>query len=265
MIWALLSGCLSLDFMFLDAPRVDAYTFDPDIVPPELTEAVTFDRGDGTRLAGVWLRQDAEVASPPLVFFHGNGSNVETELERIAFYWSWGGYDVFAPDYSGYGASEGEASWENLAGADGHAALRYVSEATGVSVDDIPVVALSLGGFVALHTADDLPPRALVLESVFASSDLLVDRSLRLDVPPGWFFAADWENDRAIGRVRVPVLVIHGLADDYIDPVSGEILFEAANDPKQLWQPEGVGHADLYELRPDEYRNRATSFVEAEE
>lgn len=262
MLPILLSGCLSLDFMFLDAPRVDAYDFDPELVPPERVEEVTFDRGDGTRLSGVWLRQDPPVDAPPLVFFHGNSSNLQTDFARIAWYWSWGDRDVFAPDYSGYGRSEGEASWENLQGADGHATLRYVSETAGVPISDLPVVALSLGGFVALHTADDLPPRALVLESVFANSQLLLDGSLRMDVPAGWFFAEDWENDRAIGAVEVPVLVIHGLADDFVDPRSGEILFDAAHSPKELWQPEGVGHADLYELLPDDYRERAGEFLD---
>lgn len=259
---ALGTGCMSLDFMFLDAPQVDAYRFDEGLVPATLTEEVRFDRGDGVELAGVWLRQPYTTSQPALVFFHGNGNNLETDFERIAWYWSWGAFDVFAADYSGYGASDGEASWDALATRDGEAILRYVADTRGVAVDTLPVVALSLGGFVAIHAADDASPRALILESVFANSDLLVDESLRLDLPPGWFFEEDWENHRAIADVRAPLFVIHGLADDYIDPRSGPILHDAAgSEIKELWQPEGVGHSDLFRVDPDGYRDRVLEFL----
>lgn len=259
---SLCTGCITLDFMFLDAPRLEQYTLDPELVPAELTEIVQFDRGDGTMLAGAWARQDAAVASPPLVFFHGNSSNVETSWDRVAYYWGWGRYDVFAPDYTGYGVSGGEASWEGLIG-DGAAILRYVSQTTGTPIEQIPVVALSLGGFVALHGALEAPPEAIVLQSVFANSDLLLDTSLRLDVPAGWFFAEDWENDRAIAQLEVPVFIIHGLADDFIDPSSGPLLHDAAAGPRELWQPEGIGHADLFELLPEAYEERASAFFDA--
>ena len=121
------SACLSLDFMFLDAPQVDAYELDPELIPPELVEVVSFDRGDGTQLAGLWARQDATTPSPPLVYFHGTSNHLGTSFPRIAYYWGWGGYDVFAPEYSGFGTSEGEAGWTNLTDLDGHAALTYVS------------------------------------------------------------------------------------------------------------------------------------------
>ena len=253
------SACLSLDFMFLDAPTVDRYDLDPELVPADRTEVVQFDGPQGM-LAGAWAHQDPP--APPLVFLHGNGGNVQTNWDRVAYYWGWGTHDVFAPDYTGYGMSEGTASFEALSG-DGEAILRYVSDATGVPTEDIPVIALSLGGFVALHGVDDAPVSALVLQSVFANSDLLLDTSLRLDVPPGWFFADDWENDRAIASIDAPVFIIHGLADDFIDPDSGPILFDAASDPKELWQPEGVDHADLFEVLPEEYRSRTEAFFAA--
>ncbi len=65
--------------------------------------------------------------------------------------------------------SEGEPSWENLSQRDGVAILDYVAASTGYRMDDIPVIALSLGGFVAIHAADQRAPQALVLESVFAN------------------------------------------------------------------------------------------------
>ena len=219
---SLSTGCLSLDFMFLDNPQVKAYDFDPKEIPEENIEVVQFDRGDGTMLGGVWLKQDPDLLSPPMIFFHGNSGNVEDNFDRLEWYWSWGEYDVFAPDYSGWGISEGEASWENLRNKDGVAAIDHVYDKTGIVSEDVPMIALSLGGFVAIHAVDERPAQALILQSVFANSDLLLDTSLKMDVPPGWFFAADWENDVAIRELGgTPTFIIHGLADDFIDPESG--------------------------------------------
>lgn len=254
------TGCMSLDFMFLDTRPTRAYSFDHDLVPTENVELVQFDRGDGTQLQGVWLRQDPILPAPPLIFFHGNSGNLEDFYPRLEYYWTWG-YDVFAPEYSGFGASEGEASWENLHDHDGVAAIDYVSTTTAFASDDIPMVALSLGGFVAIHAVDERPAQALVLQSVFANSDLLLDTSLKLDVPDGWFFEDQWENDVAISEIGgTPVLIIHGLADDFVDPSSGPILFDAARGDRELWQPKGVDHADLWEVEPDEYRARSEEF-----
>lgn len=259
---ALSTGCMSLDFMFLDSKPLEAYDFDPELIDPALVEEVRFDRGDGTQLAGVWLKQDPTQPAPPLIFFHGNSNNLQTDLERIAWYHSWGRYDVFAVDYSGFGASEGEASWENLATRDGVAAIDHASAHTGYATEDIPLLALSLGGFVAIHAADERPLQALVLESVFATSDQLIDESLQLDLPVGWFFEHDWENVRAIEDVISPVLVIHGLADDFIPPTAGPALHDAVRTETELWQPPRAGHADLFQVDPEGYETRANDFID---
>ncbi len=60
----------------------------------------------------------------------------------------------------------------------------------------------------------------------------------------------------------MPVFLVHGLADDFIDPRSSNLLFNAASEPRELWQPEGVNHADLFEVLPDDYRSRTSAFFD---
>lgn len=253
---ALGTGCMSLDFMFLNSgPDIDAYTLHDDIVPAELVELVDVPREDGLLLKGVWVRQPEP--APPLIFFHGNGSNIETNWDRISYMWEWGTYDVFAIDYAGFGMSEGESTWEGLSSMDGHATVNYVTAETGYAPEEIPWVALSLGGFVSIRTNDDIPAQSIILEAVFSSSDALQDDSLKLDLPEGWMFEHEWDNVEEIAHIQSPVFVIHGLKDDFILPSSAPALYDAAPTEKDLWQPAEANHSDLFEVEPEAFETRA--------
>lgn len=250
------TGCMSLDFMFLNSgPNQDTYTLHDDVVPAELVELVDVPREDGLLLKGVWVRQSEP--APPLIFFHGNDSNIETNWDRISYMWEWGTYDVFAIDYAGFGLSEGESTWEGLSSMDGHATVNYVSSETGYAPEEIPWVALSLGGFVSIRTNDEIPAQSIILESVFASSDALQDDSLKLDLPAGWMFENEWDNVAEISKIQSPVFIIHGLKDDFIMPSSAPELYDAAPTEKELWQPAEVDHSDLFEVEPEEFKERA--------
>ena len=260
-VLALGTGCLSADFMFPAATTTDNYNFKGTLVPEENMELVTFKRADNVLLYGLWLRQENAVEHPPLIYFHGNGHHMGDQHERKDFYWGWGTHDVFMFDYAGYGMSEGEANYDGLKNLDGHAAIRYVSQLTGYPPNEIPWVCTSLGGFVCLNTNDDFPAQAILTEDVFANSDVLLDDSFGIDIAEGWFFEHDWDNVKAISESISPILVVHGTGDDFIPSESGPLLYEAAPGPdKDLWQPEGVNHADLHIDMPDAYRERALAW-----
>ena len=261
-VLGLATGCMSLDFMFERHVKVDEYVLHDDVIPAENVEIVQFDRGDGVTLYGAWARQDPANPSPPLIYFHGNNSNIETNWDRVGWYWSWGKYDVFVVDYAGYGMSEGEVSRGGQAELDGQATVDYVHDTTGVPMEQIPWVALSIGGFVTLSANNDRPAQALILENVYGGPDLLLDTSLTLDVPPGWFFAEDWDTVEAMRGIQSPVFVVHGLADDFIPPASAELLYDAAPTEKDLWLPEGVNHDDIHEVMPDEAAERYVEWLE---
>ena len=50
-----------------------------------------------------------------------------------------------------------------------------------------------------------------------------------------------------IDKIRSPLLVIHGSVDGVIPLASGEKLFHAAPEPKQMQVIKGGGHNNLYE------------------
>ncbi|MCB9669993.1 MAG: alpha/beta fold hydrolase [Alphaproteobacteria bacterium] len=257
----LLSGCLTLDFMFFSGPSESTGPIEPELVDPANIEEVAFPTSDGLELRGAWAHQP-DPEAPVLVYFHGKGGDIASNWNhRVEPLYALG-YTVFVFDYRGYGASDGEQDGGGITEEDGLAALRYVTATTGKAPEELYWYALSLGGAVALHTTDDFPARAMVLESVFASADFMLDSSVLLDLPPAWFVEDDVDNVEAIRLAQAPVFVIHGLADDFVDPRSGRMLYDAAPPPRELWQPEGVGHADLVELLPDAFEERIPAFYD---
>ena len=81
----------------------------PSPPPAPFAEAV-WTLADGTRIVG-WASSEAPAGAPAVIFFHGNGENLETmrlsglydELGRLGIAW-------LAVDYPGYGASRGSPS-----------------------------------------------------------------------------------------------------------------------------------------------------------
>ncbi|HMV65615.1 MAG TPA: alpha/beta hydrolase [Myxococcota bacterium] len=255
-----LTGCMSLDGLVIPEYPRDAYDLSFDVIPERLVEEVTFTTADGATLTGVWAHQDPP--QPPIIYQHGNGGPLDGDWYRVEHYWQWGRWDVFTYDYRGYGKSPGPATYDGVMEEDGAAAVRYVADAKGVETSDVPVLSLSLGAAVLTHTADEVPLRAIVLESMFASTELLLDRGSGLDLPTGWFFDETWDNVAAIRDVVSPVFIIHGQNDTYIDPEASTYLYQAAPDPKFIWRPLGVGHADVLEIDPDGYDARVMSFID---
>lgn len=255
------TGCIQFDDLFFPAERVDAYSLTYDIIPSNLVQEVVFETEDGQHLYGIWARQ--EIPSPPLVFFHGNAGNIDDYWGRVEYYWNWNTHDVFIFDYRGYGKSEGTPEHDGIFGLDGFAATEYVAT-TSPYPDEQLWVGLSLGGGVAIHTAERSTPRAIVAEATYATADDIIEDSLNLDLPAGWFFEDPFDNVTAIANITSPILIIHGADDDYIHPDSGQQLFDAAPDPKELWQPLGVGHNDIIEVMPADYRGKIAEWYDAQ-
>lgn len=252
------TGCMSLDFAILGGDPVDAYDLSGTIVPAEQIEIVHYPSADGTDLSGVWFHQ--REAAPPLIWFHGNGGNATSYLGRTDVYWGWG-YDVFVPDYRGYGETESEVS-SAIVHDDGVAAVHHVEDKLGVTSDQIPMLGLSLGASVLVHTMAQLPAQSATIEDLFLSAGAVGDDGTGLDLPTGWFFADPYANDEVIRDAQAPVFVIHGTGDTYVNPEYSQVLYDNAPEPKQLWNPEGAEHADAAEAYPEEYAERVRGWID---
>ncbi len=254
-----LMGCMTMDSFFFNGTPVTSYALGGDIIPPEDVEQVTFTTDDGWTDYGVWAHQP-DPNAPVFVYFHGNADNIDhywlnnddpTKPGRVEFYWQMG-FNTFIFDYRGYGMTGGDPTYTTLQ-TDGDSAAEYVMSATGLTSDQLYYHALSLGGVPALKAAADYPPKAMSTEDVFANISMIVNDASDLDLPPGWFVQDDWDNAAAAADVHVPILIMHGDSDTYINPYSAELIYAQANDPRVIWHPPGCDHDTTPDIDPTEY------------
>lgn len=224
-------------------PRPSTYTSLPGLVRIPV---------GGDTIAAVWLPNPA--ARFAILYSHGNAEDLGDDLPLMRELRD-AGFSVFAYDYRGYGASTGRAS-ERGAGEDIAAAYAYLTRTLNVPPSRVIVHGRSLGGGPSAWLASREPVAGLVLESTFTSA-LGVSRWGRA-FPYDWFRTL-----RRLERLRAPVLVIHGTADEVIPIANGRALFNAAREPRQSLWVEGAGHNDLVDVAGARYWTALRQFAES--
>lgn len=220
------------------------YTYQRDLIypVPEVDRTVpygfqpiTYRTEDGLILNAGY--HPARPGMPTLLFFHGNAVDWQstehtTELAVAR------GYGVLAAEYRGYGGNPGTPSETGLY-ADGRAALGWLL-AQGLAAQDIVLVGNSLGSGVATDLASQVRARALVLVSPFMSMTATAANKYPY-VPVDTLLADRFENVAKIGSAAMPVLVVHGAADELI-PLDHARQLAAANSRARLVALPGLGH-----------------------
>jgi fermentation-respiration switch protein FrsA (DUF1100 family) len=196
---------------------------------------------DGARIAAVHLPNPASRYT--ILFIHGNAEDLGHLLPFLEQLHGLG-FSVLAYDYRGYGTSSGKPS-EESAYRDADAAYEFLLS-SGVPADRIIAHGRSLGGAVAIDLASRRPVAGLIVESSFVTAYRVMT-----GIP---LFPFDrFRSVAKIGRVRRPVLVIHGTRDEVISFGHGRRLHAAANDPKRSVWIEGAGHNDLFDVAGRRY------------
>lgn len=208
------------------------------IVPPTLpgVQALRIATPDGESLVA-WYRR-APQGAPIFLFLDGNGGHPEAWTERwreIAA----GGAGFLAVYYRGYSGSTGHPTEPGLI-TDGKAGYDWLV-AHGYAANQIVIHGFSLGTGVAVRIAADHPARALILEAPFTAA---VDVAARY-LPSFLVRRLMWDQFRSrdfIGRVRMPVLIVHGERDGLVPLSMGEAMFRLANEPKSFVSMRNSSH-----------------------
>lgn len=218
---------------------------------------------DGVRVHGWYVPACPAASAPPcaaravVLYFHGNAGNVSHRLERVALFHRLG-LSVFIIDYRGYGRSEGEPSEEGTY-RDAMAAWRYLRATRKVPPQQIVVFGRSLGASIASWLAMQEAPRALIVESGFTSVPEFGAEAYPW-LPVKWLSRFRYATRDHLGRVRVPVLVVHSRGDEIIPYVHGERLFAAAGAPKRFLEIRG-GHNDGFLVSGEQYVGGLDDFL----
>lgn len=199
---------------------------------------------------------------------------------RLARFLQGIGYGVAVVDVRGHGDTAGTYGFNRHEHEDVAAVVRDLTLKDGAS--HVVLLGLSVGGSIAVSTAarNDLPLSGLILVSPVAELSKVVPRlnpftmhrhiALRQAFNRPRF---DWKFSTSpklratedIGRVHVPVTLIHVKNDWLVGHRNSELLYAAANQPKEIHLLEIAGnyHADrVFGVASEQIDPLVTSFLE---
>lgn len=219
------------------------------------------------------LNKEGSSPVPPLnkgglggvvLYLHGNGLNVGANVEHANRFHRLG-LSVFLIDYRGYGKSQGEFPTESQVYEDAALAWNYLVKQRGINPKQIYIYGHSLGGAVAIDLAVRYPQAAgLIVQGSFTSARAMVDfqSSVYRIFPIDLLLTQRFDSVAKVDRLQMPVLFIHGTADNIVPVEMSKKLFDAAPEPKQLYIVPDAGHNNVAELAGDQYLERVTQFVQ---
>lgn len=146
-----------------------------------------------------------------VLYFHGNRKNV-SHYAGFANGFIRRGYEVWMPDYPGFGKSTGKLSEQALYD---EALQVYKLLRTRYSPEQILIYGKSMGSGVAAELASIRDCRRLILETPYYSMQSLAQRYLWL-YPTGWMLRYRFPTYRFLAHVTAPITIFHGTADEII-------------------------------------------------
>ena len=282
-VLAVLYGLVS----FLIAQGVTKADRDPQEDDPSnyglVFEDVEFPSRRGDLMLSGWYLP-GEDPGPHLIFVHGIGSvrsgdnAVELAARMVEL-----GYNVLMFDLRGHGSSEGDKvsggyfeRWDVLGAFD------YLVE-RGVDPGSTGLMGFSMGAATSIMAAAEEPRiTALAADSPYAdASDLIARESARKTPLPLWLMPifiptaklmakgiygidiGELAPERAVARLKYPILVIHGTGDQRIPWEQGQRVAKAAEEGSFLWLLPDVDHVDAFMTYPEEYVERVTDYLDA--
>lgn len=198
--------------------------------------------GQLERIHGWWMPADG-AALGTLIYLHGNGINIGANVDQANRFHKLG-FSVLLIDYRGFGVSEGRFPNEASVYEDAETAWNYVQQERNIPASEIFIYGHSLGGAIALDLAIRHPnAAALVMQSSFTSMVAMADRQWygRL-FPAPILINQRFDSLTKVKSLKMPVLFIHGTADDFIPDTMSQTLYDAASEPKQLLLVPGGQH-----------------------
>jgi fermentation-respiration switch protein FrsA (DUF1100 family) len=200
-------------------------------------ESVTIDTPDGARLKAWW--HAPETGRGVVLYLHGQRHNLAVDwraarLRDLAE----AGFGVLAFEYRGFNGSVGHPSEQGLI-TDAETAYDFIgAKAPGAR---IALFGESLGTAVAIALAGQRPVAGVVLDSPFASMTRLGLNDYPW-IPVPVLLRDSWNSLARIGSVTAPLLIAHCDADKRVPLGDGKLVFDAANQPKEMIVLPGCAH-----------------------
>src|SRR6267378_376638 len=211
-----------------------------------------------------WWMPGSRTDGKLILYFHGNDGNVSTSVSETALLRELG-FTVLAVDYRGYGESDGKFPSEASVYEDAEAALAALVS-WEIEPRDIYVYGHSLGAAIAIDLAARHPELGgLIIESGFTSIYDMARREPQYGVyPVRLLLNQRFDSISKVSRLELPVLYIHGTADQVVPYAMGEQLFKASGGRKRFIAIGGGLHANNAAVGGPLFRAAIRGFIEGE-
>jgi pimeloyl-ACP methyl ester carboxylesterase len=218
--------------------------------------------GKQDQIHGWWIPARGNEAGVVL-YLHGNGINVGANVGQANRFHQLD-LSVLLIDYRGYGRSRGNFPNEQQVYQDAEASWRYLTQTRQIPPQRLFIYGHSLGGAIAINLASQHPDAAgLIVQSSFTSIRAMIDLTNRYSIfPTDLLLTQRFDSLAKVPTLKLPVLYIHGLADEQVPAFMSEALYAASPDPKQLYLVPVAGHNNVGETAGAEYLKVIRTFVQ---
>lgn len=240
-------------------------------------EDIVISNADGMDLHGWFVPSENGAV---IIMQHGYKST-RKELLNEAEMMHRHGYGVLITSVRAHDHSDGElitlGAYEM---ADMEAWYQYLLTRSDVDHDKIGILGNSYGGMLAIqYAAQNENIKAVVANCAFSSMSDTVATSVKhftglpeFPFVPLIVFWAEAETGVKMEEIDTtrwiplisprPVFLMQGGVDTVISPASGQILYDAAGEPKELWFDAELGHVKFDTERAEEYEARVSAFFD---
>ncbi len=231
---------------------------------------------DGLKLHAHWI--PAENAMGTILLAHGYRSTKLVDFSMVyRMYHDWG-LNILVPDQRSHGQSQGRfITFGVKESRDMKCWIRWLNQNN--PEQPIMLSGLSMGASTMLYLADQqLPPnvKGIIADCGFSSPWEILSSVFRnvTHLPAGlsiWianlfanllagFDLRERDTRRILPHSRIPVLMVHGTADDFVPWAMTKEAFQVCAEPKELLLVEGAGHGVSFLVDPERYRKTVKEF-----
>ncbi|WP_416149613.1 alpha/beta hydrolase [Salipaludibacillus sp. HK11] len=241
-------------------------------------ETIELTSYDGLLLEGYFLENENKTGKA-VILAHGFRSDREGMEEYVQFYYDQG-FDILIPDARGHGESEGD-----YIGYGWHERLDII-QWSQMLIDEkrsnkLLLHGVSMGASSVLMTSgEELPPEVMgiIADSGYTSAKGILTYQLQhiynlpsfplieitsglTKVRSGFGFSEASAVDQ-VTKNTLPLLLIHGEADELVPASMADEIYQAAGGEKTLWLVPDVGHVKAYTVATEEYQERLEGFID---
>jgi fermentation-respiration switch protein FrsA (DUF1100 family) len=233
---------------------------------------------DGLRLVGQLYRAKGKT-DKYIISMHGYRSSSEDFMCAIPFFMSQG-YNVLAIEQRAHGASEGK--WITFGIKERYDALTWCNYLIDIYGDGIKIIldGLSMGATTVLMAAGlDLPKnvKGIIADCGFTSPWDIVTEVARRDmhipkfpllylmIPAvriiAGFGLKDESTATAVKRSKLPILYVHGVADDFVPHEMSVRAYNSRPENSRLVSVEGATHGMSYVVDEEKCKKELGFFL----